>query len=130
PYMRSCCSLCRVRVVSIYSLLSTILSIPCFVMFLSFFSVCYSFPRCLPSFPTRRSSDLVTEVRRRQGPPGFDELEGFDEPGWALDRKSTRLNSSHVSISYAVFFLKKKIDLLDDAVRSMYSVGLSVNHDV
>src|SRR6266704_5196894 len=29
----------------------------------------------------------------------------FDHGG---DRKSTRLNSSHVSISYAVFFLKKK----------------------
>src|SRR5699024_5949678 len=28
---------------------------------------------------------------------------------FAQDRKSTRLNSSHVSISYAVFFLKKKI---------------------
>src|SRR5437868_9878560 len=28
-----------------------------------------------------------------------------------LDRKSTRLNSSHVSISYAVFCLKKKIKL-------------------
>src|SRR5699024_11401557 len=28
-----------------------------------------------------------------------------------LDRKSTRLNSSHVSISYAVFCLKKKIDI-------------------
>src|SRR5207249_8371239 len=28
--------------------------------------------------------------------------------GWKLDRKSTRLNSSHVSISYAVFCLKKK----------------------
>src|SRR5690625_6047301 len=27
----------------------------------------------------------------------------------ALDRKSTRLNSSHVAISYAVFCLKKKI---------------------
>src|SRR5437868_9500932 len=27
----------------------------------------------------------------------------------ARDRKSTRLNSSHVSISYAVFCLKKKI---------------------
>src|SRR5437868_12665346 len=27
----------------------------------------------------------------------------------AEDRKSTRLNSSHVSISYAVFCLKKKI---------------------
>src|SRR5690606_39694898 len=27
---------------------------------------------------------------------------------WAKDRKSTRLNSSHVKISYAVFCLKKK----------------------
>src|SRR5690606_41838053 len=30
------------------------------------------------------------------------------EPGSELDRKSTRLNSSHVKISYAVFCLKKK----------------------
>src|SRR5690606_10856084 len=34
------------------------------------------------------------------------------KPGWtvvnARDRKSTRLNSSHVKISYAVFCLKKK----------------------
>src|SRR3712207_7991978 len=31
-------------------------------------------------------------------------------PSWALgtDRKSTRLNSSHANISYAVFCLKKK----------------------
>src|SRR4051812_50000992 len=29
--------------------------------------------------------------------------------GQAEDRKSTRLNSSHMSISYAVFCLKKKI---------------------
>src|SRR3989442_16038818 len=29
--------------------------------------------------------------------------------GHVLDRKSTRLNSSHVRISYAVFCLKKKI---------------------
>src|SRR5438876_5661127 len=28
---------------------------------------------------------------------------------WISDRKSTRLNSSHPSISYAVFCLKKKI---------------------
>src|SRR5207249_9302585 len=28
----------------------------------------------------------------------------------SIDRKSTRLNSSHVSISYAVFCLKKKTD--------------------
>src|SRR5438876_4748847 len=31
-----------------------------------------------------------------------------------LDRKSTRLNSSHPSISYAVFCLKKKNDTLDE----------------
>src|SRR5437868_10280044 len=29
------------------------------------------------------------------------------EPNYGRDRKSTRLNSSHVSISYAVFCLKK-----------------------
>src|SRR5437870_6271182 len=28
---------------------------------------------------------------------------------WPQDRKSTRLNSSHVAISYAVFCLKKKL---------------------
>src|SRR3712207_7855259 len=28
---------------------------------------------------------------------------------WSADRKSTRLNSSHANISYAVFCLKKKI---------------------
>src|SRR3989454_7979048 len=28
--------------------------------------------------------------------------------GWSVDRKSTRLNSSHLVISYAVFCLKKK----------------------
>src|SRR5690349_23404163 len=32
----------------------------------------------------------------------------------ALDRKSTRLNSSHVEISYAVFCLKKKKKYCDD----------------
>src|SRR6266508_4840928 len=36
----------------------------------------------------------------RAGPLGFARLEP--------DRKSTRLNSSHVAISYAVFCLKKK----------------------
>src|SRR5690606_41495738 len=44
----------------------------------------------------------------------FSEIERFRCPviaavnGFALDRKSTRLNSSHVKISYAVFCLKKK----------------------
>src|SRR5699024_12725332 len=35
-------------------------------------------------------------------------LRAFVEQVMVLDRKSTRLNSSHVSISYAVFCLKKK----------------------
>src|SRR5699024_12738559 len=33
----------------------------------------------------------------------------LEPPRLQRDRKSTRLNSSHVSISYAVFCLKKKI---------------------
>src|SRR2546430_6237788 len=36
-------------------------------------------------------------------------LSCFDEASRAGDRKSTRLNSSHSQISYAVFCLKKKI---------------------
>src|SRR2546422_6594837 len=46
---------------------------------------------------------------RRRGPVGVDvaDLTGLDPPV-AQDRKSTRLNSSHGYISYAVFCLKKK----------------------
>src|SRR5438876_9251306 len=41
-----------------------------------------------------------------------------DKKGWAsLDRKSTRLNSSHPSISYAVFCLKKKTSEHKDIAR-------------
>src|SRR5690606_41660911 len=36
-----------------------------------------------------------------------DDQVKFTIYGFALDRKSTRLNSSHVKISYAVFCLKK-----------------------
>src|SRR3712207_7982655 len=39
-------------------------------------------------------------------PPGDDER--GDQDGGVADRKSTRLNSSHANISYAVFCLKKK----------------------
>src|SRR5436309_7002804 len=38
-----------------------------------------------------------------------------------LDRKSTRLNSSHVKISYAVFCLKKKIEMLLSSVGALSS---------
>src|SRR3712207_7471607 len=53
----------------------------------------------VPPGPCRwLSPSLIYFCRREQrGPTG------------GLDRKSTRLNSSHANISYAVFCLKKKI---------------------
>src|SRR5207253_9309104 len=73
----------------------------------------------LHSFPTRRSSDLQPHPRirrRRNGRAHFRSArrarlgagENFSRSGADRDRKSTRLNSSHVAISYAVFCLKKK----------------------
>src|SRR5690606_40196159 len=38
----------------------------------------------------------------------FEDARALDVPPEAEDRKSTRLNSSHVKTSYAVFCLKKK----------------------
>src|SRR5699024_404454 len=48
----------------------------------------------------------------------FASADDPDEQEQALneDRKSTRLNSSHVSISYAVFCLKKKTRSLDTSI--------------
>src|SRR5690554_7623176 len=68
-------------------------------------------PRDLHSFPTRRSSDLA--VARRTVEPACHggnphRLVAIDAVAQHEDRKSTRLNSSHVRISYAVFCLKKK----------------------
>src|SRR5690606_41519048 len=90
----------------------------------------------LPAFPTRRSSDLCsiqTDLARPSIAPytatkgGLRNLTRAMTAEWAgdglqinglapgyvrtemtQDRKSTRLNSSHVKISYAVFCLKKK----------------------
>src|SRR5437762_9109294 len=57
-------------------------------------------PRLHPGRDARRGPD----VRRP------------DDPARAADRKSTRLNSSHRCISYAVFCLKKKIDCADEVI--------------
>src|SRR5205809_8037387 len=88
-----------------------------------FFFQCYRPHRDLHSFPTRRSSDLkpwpatanpvavggcacttapTSGRRRRIRKCKSNSLVGLQ------DRKSTRLNSSHGYISYAVFCLKKK----------------------
>src|SRR5439155_3447830 len=40
--------------------------------------------------------------------PDTGRIVGVNVAGFGADRKSTRLNSSHVAISYAVFCLKKK----------------------
>src|SRR5207244_12643222 len=75
--------------------------------------------RHLHSFPTRRSSDLATSTARRvlplpPGPANVTKRVLLSHPTSSTrlvtlaDRKSTRLNSSHQIISYAVFCLKKK----------------------
>src|SRR5437899_8349252 len=91
--------------------------------------ICISFQRTgahrfIHSFPTRRSSDLIeiaglpelTTVGARRGhtldskqflQPAFGSGPLVGKP-YGRDRKSTRLNSSHLGISYAVFCLKKK----------------------
>src|SRR5699024_11968159 len=92
------------------------------------FLQCSARHRALHSLPTRRSSDLliapheiVTMINGQTGSPagcwfskvrfGIGMLENIRPiitETAIIDRKSTRLNSSHVSISYAVFCLKKK----------------------
>src|SRR3712207_7924688 len=42
------------------------------------------------------------------------------------DRKSTRLNSSHANISYAVFCLKKKKFLLQQSYTDAYDISLQL----
>src|SRR5437773_4708173 len=74
----------------------------------------------LHSFPTRRSSDLpeprsalVTVTSFKTSLPQFSTM---------TDRKSTRLNSSHITISYAVFFLKNKNTVGMDDVGIIFAI--------
>src|SRR5438552_5997723 len=69
----------------------------------------------LHSFPTRRSSDLaepdhtaLDQPAHPRAVPGLDHAVAGDRGAPATDRKSTRLNSSHQIISYAVLCLKTK----------------------
>src|SRR5438309_5930762 len=58
------------------------------------------------------NSKTWNETLDLAGYPRTGQLPADNRPGRALDRKSTRLNSSHSSISYAVFCLKKKINII------------------
>src|SRR5437870_10146238 len=74
------------------------------------FFIRHDFPSILHSFPTRRSSDLDSAVDDHAARADHVAPNEAGLPGLigGEDRKSTRLNSSHVAISYAVFCLKKK----------------------
>src|SRR5256885_5254872 len=61
-----------------------------------------------PSAPTPQKEILIA-VMRRTGPSGARRCARHRR---VRDRKSTRLNSSHLVISYAVFCLKKKKEIL------------------
>src|SRR5436853_2454894 len=56
--------------------------------------------------PARREVGLLHDARRRQHV--MQVRHRLAPAGVVKDRKSTRLNSSHLGISYAVFCLKKK----------------------
>src|SRR3712207_8509802 len=62
----------------------------------------HTVPQARPGLPPAGSlGRRVRELDAERGPDRH-------VPQGALDRKSTRLNSSHANISYAVFCLKKK----------------------
>src|SRR3712207_8464869 len=69
----------------------------------------------LPHQPAGRGGHGRARAEAGRGSPGDRPASGGGRPGRApahrradADRKSTRLNSSHANISYAVFFFKKK----------------------
>src|SRR5258705_7281551 len=74
-------------------------------------------PGIMPEFPHARLAASLPQSRARTPRPGrglasvhADEGSrvAAHDPDSRRDRKSTRLNSSHLGISYAVFCLKKK----------------------
>src|SRR3712207_7163787 len=66
----------------------------------------------LASTEERLTVEQRAGVEPRAGTGAHVRLAPADSPAAPeLDRKSTRLNSSHANISYAVFCLKKKKDI-------------------
>src|SRR3712207_7531638 len=75
-------------------------------------------PECRPRRDPGPARGLVRRARRTQAAPagrrGPALGRSVDRRTARTDRKSTRLNSSHANISYAVFCLKKKIITVKD----------------
>src|SRR3712207_6890621 len=66
------------------------------------------------SLPTHVFLQRVGSATSMMPPGGFQRIDRklIHQTAWKVqDRKSTRLNSSHANISYAVFCLKKKNSL-------------------
>src|SRR5256885_12243089 len=59
--------------------------------------------------PWRAGARLPPRLRDQRSQEAAGRARGVREAG--VDRKSTRLNSSHLVISYAVFCLKKKTEI-------------------
>src|SRR3712207_7614724 len=74
--------------------------------------------------PVTQAPRVPGELRRRIRPAPLDH--GRPDPGG--DRKSTRLNSSHANISYAVFCLKKKKNLLLLVLFKLYYLQVENSH--
>src|SRR5438067_6273946 len=70
--------------------------------------------------------DLDVTAGESGAPSGFI-IEWLPRSDYLQDRKSTRLNSSHVSISYAVFCLKKKKEN-KHTIHTLLSITLEVRH--
>src|SRR5256885_16573536 len=65
----------------------------------------------LPIYPAGRGNHFLSRGRSRRPArdrAGVQSRPYISLPRRKIDRKSTRLNSSHLVISYAVFCLKKK----------------------
>src|SRR2546430_7586809 len=69
---------------------------------------------------TYRSPSRGITVHDRCNPHWGSEIDA-DRGGERIDRKSTRLNSSHSQISYAVFCLKKKKNKTIQILTKVYS---------
>src|SRR3712207_7809399 len=72
-----------------------------------------------------RQGDRGQEDRERRGRVSGNGVLDDAAGGETRDRKSTRLNSSHANISYAVFCLKKKIYLYRTPTRGRRSEELT-----